>query len=145
MQIHGEMTEEEALEKALQASMAENSGPKENVVKEPKVTVKPLSKMKDESKKQIKNSRKSIGKENQPQSKNNEIMPTKQQPSPGQNQSAKEVFKAATPKAPVMPVFQVRNLLISILNKYLFANVDYTCCFHCNAWIRNPLFSSKQI
>ena len=57
------MTEEEALEKALQASMAENSGPKENVVKEPKVTVKPLSKMKDESKKQIKNSRKSMGKE----------------------------------------------------------------------------------
>ena len=28
MQIHGEMTEEEALEKALQASMAESSGPK---------------------------------------------------------------------------------------------------------------------
>ena len=100
MQIHGEMTEEEALEKALQASMAENSGPK--------VTVKPLSKMKDEGKKQIKNSRKSIGKENQPQSKNNETMPTKQQPSPGQNQSAKEVFKAVTPKAPVMPVFQVQ-------------------------------------
>ena len=119
MQIHGEMTEEEALEKALQASMAENSGPKENVVKEPKVTVKPLSKMKDESKKQIKNSRKSIGKENQPQSKSNEILPTKQQPSPGQNQSAKEIFKAVTPKAPVMPVFQVRNPLISILNKYL--------------------------
>ena len=121
MQIHGEMTEEEALEKALQASMAENSGPKENVVKEPKVTVKPLSKMKDESnKKQIKTySRKSMGKENQPQSKNNEIMPTKQQPSPGQNQSAKEILKAVTPKAPVMPVFQVRNLLISILNKYL--------------------------
>ena len=107
MQIHGEMTEEEALEKALQASMAENSGPKENI----KVTVKPLSKMKDESKKQIKNSRKSIGKENQPQSKNNEIMPTKQQPSPGQNQSAKENFKAVTPKAPVMPVFQVRYLI----------------------------------
>ena len=141
MQIHGEMTEEEALEKALQASMAENSGPKENI----KVTVKPLSKMKDESKKQIKNSKKSIGKENQPQSKNSEIMPTKQQPSPGQNQSAKEVFKAVTPKAPVMPVFQVRNLLISVLNKYLFANVDCTCCFHCNAWIRNPLFSSKQL
>ena len=101
MQIHGEMTEEEALEKALQASMAENSGPKE-IIKETKVNVKPLSKMKDESKKQIKNSRKSIGKENQPQSKNNEIMPTKQQPSPGQNQSAKENFKA------VMPVFQVQ-------------------------------------
>ena len=110
MQIHGEMTEEEALEKALQASMAENSGPKENI-KEPKVTVKPLSKMKDESKKQIKNSRKSMGKENQPQSKNNEIMPTKQQPSPGQNQSAREILKAVTPKAPAMPVFQVRNLL----------------------------------
>ena len=107
MQIHGEMTEEEALEKAIQASMAENSGPKENI-KESKVTVKPLSKMKDESKKQIKNSRKSIGKENQPQSKNIEIMPTKQQPSPGQNQSAKEILKAVTPKAPVMPVFQVR-------------------------------------
>ena len=140
-QIHGNMTEEEALERALKASMSENAtktAKPEKKVEEPKVKegLLPGVRVKVENQ-QNGNSRKSVGKENKPQPETpkpgikNETPKSgiqaagikTENPKPGKNKTQMSVPPhmvhnqgARGPRtAPVVPAFQVRLLKVNFL------------------------------